>query len=357
MRTLTLRPLTWTLAAACAMLCIASSAHTTHDRAPGATDRRTLAFPNSDAVWGGTGVCYGPFRDGQAPGKAAPTVPQLREDLHLLARHWRIIRMYGARGSTPEVCRIIREEKLPLRLMVGAWIAPEVRPEEPGRVVDSLAAENRAEVDAAIALARSFPDVVFAINIGNEALVEWSDHRVEPQLIIQYLRLARAAVDVPVTTCDTELFWTRPDSTAVAKECDFLGLHAYAMWNKQRLEEAMDWTRQRLHAVQQLHPDLPIVLCETGWATMKGKGGYQDVGITAPPGEREQELFFRTLRDWAVENRQPYFYFSAFDERWKGGEHPDDVEKHWGVYNADRTPKLVFRAQAQPGTTPATPQK
>ncbi len=32
-------------------------------------------------------------------------------------------------------------------------------------------------------------------------------------------------------------------------------------------------------------------------------------------------------------------WFEAFDERWKGGPHPDEVEKHWGLFRSDRTPK------------------
>ena len=31
--------------------------------------------------------------------------------------------------------------------------------------------------------------------------------------------------------------------------------------------------------------------------------------------------------------------FEAFDEKWKGGEHPNEVEKHWGLIKSDRTPK------------------
>lgn len=116
------------------------------------------------------------------------------------------------------------------------------------------------------------------------------------------------------------------------------------MWNKQQLGEAMDWTRERIAEVRKLHPDVAIALCETGWATQRGTAGYQSVGIVAAANEQNQELFFRTLRDWAVEQRQPYFFFSAFDENWKGGAEPAEVEKHWGVYKADRTPKQVFES-------------
>ncbi len=319
--------------------------HAQPDSRPEPIIRRALSFPTSAGVWGGVGVCYGPFRDGQSPGGASPTQEQVREDLHILARHWRMVRMYGSRGATREACRIIREDALPLRLMVGAWIGQESKPDSPeGVITDAEAAEaNRAEVAMAIALANEFPDVVFALNIGNEALVDWSDHRVHPRVIIRYLREARTGTKVPVTTCDTELFWNKPESRAVAAECDFLGLHAYAMWNKQSLASSMEWTRDRLDEVRALHPDVPIVLCETGWATQKGTSGYQAVGIVATPSEEDQELFFRTLRDWAIENHQAYFYFSAFDENWKGGPEPSEVEKHWGVYKADRTPKRVFQ--------------
>ena len=34
--------------------------------------------------------------------------------------------------------------------------------------------------------------------------------------------------------------------------------------------------------------------------------------------------------------------FEAFDENWKGGDHPAEVEKHWGLFRADRTPKAAM---------------
>ena len=67
------------------------------------------------------------------------------------------------------------------------------------------------------------------------------------------------------------------------------------------------------------------------------------IGIVAEAGERQQELFYRALENWATDANQPYFYFSAFDEKWKGGGATNEVEKNWGVFNSDRTPKLVMQ--------------
>ena len=41
------------------------------------------------------------------------------------------------------------------------------------------------------------------------------------------------------------------------------------------------------------------------------------------------------------------FYFTSFDEQWKGGfdgDNPmDKAEKHWGLFFSDRTPKQVLQ--------------
>ncbi len=314
-------------------------------------ERRSFVCSDTPQGWGGLGICYGPQRDGQRPGGPMPSDEQIREDLHIIVQHWSVLRMYTVRDSAEQACRIIRDEHLPLKVLAGAWIAQESKPDPDGKPTspnEQAADANRAEVAAAIKLANDFPDVVYAVNIGNEALVSWSDHRVPTSVIIGYLRQARAATRVPVTTCDTDLFWTTPESTEVAAECDFLALHAYAMWNRQTLRNSMTWTRERIQAVHAMHPDLPIVITELGWATTKGTEGDQAKYIIADANEQDQELFYRAFRDWAIEQRQPYFYFEAFDENWKGSNEPNEVEKHWGVFNADRSPKLLFKPRAGP---------
>jgi exo-beta-1,3-glucanase (GH17 family) len=59
-------------------------------------------------------------------------------------------------------------------------------------------------------------------------------------------------------------------------------------------------------------------------------------------GEAEQAQFYAAARQWVDEARMPMFFFEAFDENWKGGDHPDEVEKHWGLFRADRTPKMAL---------------
>ena len=282
------------------------------------------------------GVSYGPFREVQAPGGVLPSREEIREDLRILAPQWDAIRVYSSQPPTDTILSVIAEEQLPLRVVVGAWIAPD----------DPTA--NAAEVAAAIALAQEYPEVVLAVTVGNESQVDWSAHRTAPEVVLDAIRTVRGAVTQPVSTADDYNFWNKPHSHQLAAEVDFLVLHAYAMWNGQTLEDAVPWTSATVAAIQAEHPDLPIVLGETGWATALNPEGSEARYIRAPAGEAEQARFYAAMTAWAAEARQSYFYFEAFDEPWKGSADPREVEKHWGLYTVDRTPKLAIRPEETP---------
>jgi exo-beta-1,3-glucanase (GH17 family) len=277
------------------------------------------------------GISYGPYRAGQKPGGPDPTADQILEDLRIIAPRWHMIRYYSSRGPGEDILRVIRDNDLPIRAMVGVWIAPDAPP------------ENAAEVAEAIRLANAYPDQVLAVSVGNESQVAWSGHRTPPEVLIAAIRTVRAGIQQPVTTADDYNFWNKPESHAVADEVDFLLLHAYAMWNKQPLDDAVPWTARTVAAIAAEHPDLKIVLGETGWATElnddAGPDSDQKKQILAPAGIAEQTRFHAEFSAWAAEAAVPYFYFEAFDEPWKGGADPRDIEKHWGLFGVDRQPK------------------
>jgi exo-beta-1,3-glucanase (GH17 family) len=275
-------------------------------------------------------VCYGPHRDGQRPGGPEPAVAQLREDLRLMGRHWDLLRIYGASGFADSLLSLIRDDGPGMRVMLGVWISQD----------DTLA--NRREVEAAVRLAAVYPEIVVAVSVGNETQVSWSSYRCEAELLVGYVREVRARVTVPVTTADDFNYWNKPESRALAAEIDFITLHAHPMWNGRQLDEALAWLSEQTSVVQAVHPERVVVIGETGWATSVHDEGEQARLIKGRPGEAEQKRFYDEVRAWAETERRTVFVFEAFDENWKGGPHPDEVEKHWGLYRADRSPKAAM---------------
>jgi len=292
--------------------------------------------------WLGDAVAYGPHRDGQRPGGPGPSVAEVREDLALMERHWGLMRIYGAIGTGDTVLAAIRESRSPMKVVLGLWLAAEDRRDSTGKVLETFpaAAEaNRLEIDAAARLAREHPRTVVAIAVGNETQVFWSGNRVATERLVEALREVRARTRVPVTTADDYNFWNKPESRAVAAECDFVFTHLHPLWNGAPLDGAIAWIEQQLGAIRALHPDREVVIGETGWATQRHDEGDQGRLMKGALGEAEQARFVRDLRDWLASSRVPTFTFEAFDENWKGGSDPADVEKHWGLYRADRSPK------------------
>jgi exo-beta-1,3-glucanase (GH17 family) len=280
--------------------------------------------------WIGNAISYGPHRDGQRPGLQEPSAEEIREDLHLMAPHWKLLRVYGSSGFAEAMLSVIREDAIDMKVMLGAWIARDAP------------VANRREVDTAIRLARDFPEIVLTVSVGNETQIDWSAHKSSVDSLIGYVRRARAGVTVPVTVADDFNFWNKPESRAVAAEIDFITMHAHPLWNGIQLEDALAWLGEQTAVVQALHPERWVVIGETGWATSVHDEGEQARLIKGQPGEPEQKQFHDAVRAWAESERRPVFFFEAFDENWKGGPHPAEVEKHWGLFRANRAPKVAM---------------
>ena len=282
--------------------------------------------------WIGNAICYGPHRDGQRPGVSAPSATEIREDLKLMLPHWNLLRIYGSSGFAETLLSVIRNDALDMKVMLGVWIVPEAT-EGPEA--------NRREIDAAIRLATDYPEIVIAVSVGNETQIFWSAHKSPLDALIGHVRRVRAGIAAPVTVADDFNFWNKPESRALAAEIDFITMHAHPMWNGLQLNKAATWLREQVAIIQAVHPESTIVLGETGWATSVHDQGEQAELIKGRPGEIEQKRFHDEICAWATIERLPVFFFEAFDENWKGGAHHAEVEKHWGLFRADRSGKAA----------------
>ena len=172
----------------------------------------------------------------------------------------------------------------------------------------------------------------------------WSAHKVPTETLIRFIREVRNRTKVPVATADDFNYWNKPESRILAREVDFIVTHIYAMWGGQPLERAIPFTEEKYAEVAKMHPDRCIVLGEAGWATQKHGEGEQAKLIRGEAGEPQQKSFYGQYVAWTTQERITNFYFEAFDENWKGGPHADEVEKHWGLYHSDRTPKQAVQS-------------
>jgi exo-beta-1,3-glucanase (GH17 family) len=302
----------------------------------------------------GRAICYSGHREGQSPdSRNYPSVAQIREDLHLLARHWPLLRLYDCSLHAERVLQVIRDDGLPLRVMLGAYLGAEMNnfgcpwggtySEEQ---LDASRRENAAELERLVRLAREHPHTVFSVAVGNEATVDWSDHIVPVPKMIEYVRWVKARLSQPVTFCENYVPWQHKLRDLVP-ELDFLSLHTYPVWEYKHIHEALDYTKDNIASVARLYPGKTLVITEAGWCTnSNGRGMNAEHAV-----QELQALYYRDLMAWTQAEGLLCFVFEAFDEPWKGSSDPLEPEKHWGLFTVDRRPKLVMKdvyAELQP---------
>ena len=294
-------------------------------------------------------VAYSGYREGQHPdrddGAKLPSREEIIEDLNILVDNgFSLIRMYDVEENTQMTLEVIESENLPIKVVLGMWLRAEVSNHEgcpwlDEPIPDEKLAQNRvrneAEVRKGIELANRYPDIVAAVNVGNEALVDWNDHMVSLERVIEFVRATKAAIAQPVTVADNYLWWIK-EGAPLAAEVDFLGVHTYPAWESKTIDEGLAYTIENIEGVHEALPNKPIVILEAGWATTSSEFPEQ-------ASEANQARHYAELDEWARAANVTVFFFEAFDEPWKGNpNNADGAEKHWGLFRVDRSPKLVM---------------
>ena len=295
-------------------------------------------------------VAYSGFRHGQHPdrgdGAVWPSDENIREDLKILARNgdFGLIRLYDSGKNSEDVLRIIRSDKIPMKVLLGAWLAAEIyntncpwlKDQLSQKVLDANRIKNPQQIEDAIRLANEYPDLVVAVNVGNEALVKWTYHLVPVDSVISCVRKVKKAIKQPVTVADNYDWWVH-EGSALAKELDFISVHTYPVWEGKDIGEGLPFTIANIQAVRNALPRSRMVITEAGWATVAREFGTR-------ASEEKQRRYYNELYQWAAKMNITTFFFEAFDEVWKGDANdPLGAEKHWGLFTVERKAKSAMQ--------------
>lgn len=296
-------------------------------------------------------VCYSGFRAGQHPdrgdGAVNPSYNEILEDLQILSQNsnFPLLRMYDSGENTEMTLQIIKENNIDIKVMLGIWLKAELSNHEtcewlkepiPQEVLAKNAKINKEEIKRGIELANKYTGIIIAVNVGNEALVDWNDHKVDTDTIIAYCRKVKKAIKQQVTVAENYEWWAKKGAN-LAKELDFISVHIYPVWEGKDIDEGMSYSVANIQKVRDALPDSRIVISEAGWATIASEFGNR-------ASEEKQMRYFNELMKWTKEMNITTFFFEAFDESWKGNpNNPMGAEKHWGLFTENRKPKKVMQ--------------
>jgi exo-beta-1,3-glucanase (GH17 family) len=304
-------------------------------------------------------VNYSPYRDA-ARNAALITDANVLQDLNLLvAGNFKLIRLFDSSDEVAKrVLRLIRDNSLDIKVMLGIWIAKDNE------------TFNQAEIARGVALAATYRDTVLAVSVGNETMVSWQfANNISVAQMAGYLTKVRAQITQPITTDDNWAFFAQTSGEknprAIIDLVDFVAMHTYplaetiapaiATWDYRqygvpagnaRAVAMMDASiaaaktqytsvRSKLDALG--FTGMPIMIGETGWKASASNG---ESHRTHPVN---QKMYLERLMTWRSQVQStglgPFaiFYFQAFDEPWKNS---DD---QWGLFNVSRQARYAIK--------------
>lgn len=293
-------------------------------------------------------VCYSGYRKNQHPNKQIyPSKSEIKEDLEIIVKHgFAYIRMYDAVLYPELVCQVIQENNLPLKLMLGpgliseennpncAWNKTIYTDEE----LKQRASLNDKRVDNLIKIANTYPEIVFAVSVGNENTPSWGENTVSEERLIEFAQRLKKETGKIVTFNEGAREWKKLQK--LANYMDVICIHSYPLWYGLTLAEAISANKQDYDDIQKLYPTKQVLFSEIGWATEC----FDNTEIQKnEANEENQKIYYQQLWDWTDKEKITAFVFEAFDEPWKGSDNPMEVEKHWGLYYENRNPKLMYK--------------
>lgn len=291
-------------------------------------------------------VCYSGYRKGQSPvTQVYPSKEQIKEDLEIIIKDgFKYIRMYDACIYAELVCQVIMENSMDLKLMLGPGLINEVNNVgcEWNKTVysdEELAQRkerNESRIHELARIANKYPDVIFCVSVGNENTPDWGENTVPEERLIEYAEYLRKETGKLVTFNEGAREWKRLHK--LAEHLDIISIHSYPLWYGLNIDKALDANKEDYAAVKAKFPNKQILFSEVGWATSSVGNGQMQAGAATIENEAE---YYKQFWAWTDSEKITAFMFEAFDEPWKGGSIEGEAEKHWGIYNEDRTPKLV----------------
>ena len=145
--------------------------------------------------------------------------------------------------------------------------------------------------------------------------------------LITYLQQVKAAVpaSIPVTSADTLTKWL--ENPGLVQAVDVVLMNDYPYWGGAAIDQAVPDLESGYRQMVAASTGKTVIISETGWPSCGDAIGG------AVPSTQNAADYFRDFTEWAHRNNAAYFYFEAFDERWKAAyEGPQGA--CWGVWDS-----------------------
>ncbi|MDR2026833.1 MAG: cadherin-like beta sandwich domain-containing protein, partial [Prevotellaceae bacterium] len=227
------------------------------------------------------------------------------------------IRTFGTlNNGLPYINKIAKQAGM--RTMIGVYIS-------------NSPSDNNAQLIGLRQILQTghLPDL---IAVGNEA----SQSGISSEIIAESVDAVRRMLKefnlfIPVGSVDVgNMAW----SQSVLNRLDFVGVNLYpSTWDCTPEEEMINVLKESYSRELSSFKSKCVLITETGTPYAKDPYTPSNTNCTQTPSENKAKSYLEEVIKWSGEDSIPLFYFEAYDEETKKGNHP--IEEYFGLMDGN----------------------
>ncbi|TYZ59090.1 hypothetical protein PybrP1_007210 [[Pythium] brassicae (nom. inval.)] len=259
----------------------------------------------------------------------------IARDMVTIKSHADVVRIYSLVDCDQGLPVLRAAKRAGLKVALGIWTTPN--PSD-GHVDSEIARLGKLIDDGLV------DDNVVEMHVGSEMIYRENSTVAIFNVAVGYLEKtrnylrSRGISKLPLTVADVVDSYTQYPQLIDA--VDYVSINQFSFWEQAKVEEGTPTMLDRIKSLR-------VAAAEKGKKVVIGETGWSSKGVTkgaseATPGN--QARFFRDFYQVAKTHNFEYYWFMAFDSKWRVDNGDHEVEASFGIYNEDLTMKSNFQS-------------
>ncbi|GAB9473627.1 hypothetical protein Gpo141_00010776 [Globisporangium polare] len=256
------------------------------------------------------------------------TSAQIEQDMLTIKKMSDSVRIYSLQDCKQGLPVAKAARKAGLKLALGIWTTANVAD------LNNELARLGELIDAGY-----LDDNISGFHVGSEALYRKD---VDITTALSYLNTVRTylsdrGIKIPLTVADVVDSYTQYPELVDA--VDYISINQFSFWEKADISEGTPTMLDRIKPLRVIaaNKGKKVVIGETGWSSQ----GYDPTKASIASPEN-QARYFKDFYEMAAAHGFDYYWFMAFDSKWRVDNGDDEIEGYFGVYQEDQTLKANF---------------
>lgn len=266
--------------------------------------------------------------DWALPAQKCKTMAEVQADMYSIKAISDRVRIYSLVDCDQALMVLPAAKNAGLKVALGIWTTAS----------HDYLQEEKAKLGQIIEKGY-FDSNVVGLHVGSETIYR---KEITASTAISYMKEIRdylSSKEIAMNVTIADVIDTYYENPSLIDAVDYISINQFSFWEKADINEGAALMLDRLKKLRVLaqQKNKEIIISETGWSS----GGSDPAAGVATPAN--QAKFFNDFYLMAEAHKFKYYWFVAFDSKWRVTNGGKEVEADFGVFTEEENMKDNFK--------------